>query len=414
MSAGTSLSCEALDFTLSKPELLARQSYKWRQYPAGVIAACVADMDFRTAPEIQAVIRHGVEVFDYIYPLREGRKADRAVAAAFAARMKNVCGWDVDAGQILALADVVQATYATILAFSDPGDGVIVQVPNYPPFREAIEATGRRLIPLEMERVADSYVFDLDKLESTIDERTRIFILCNPHNPTGRVFTRAELENVVSFAEKHDLIVVSDEIHSDLIYPRTRHLPFAALSPTAAARTVTLNSATKSFNIPGLRCAVACFGTQALMQRFHTRIPARLTGSVNSIGIDATVVAWTQGQPWLNSVLEHLLAMRNYVTETLRREIPRIRFHAPEATYLLWLDCTDLGLEGSACNFFLEHARIGFSPGETFHPNAAKFVRMNFATSKSILDEMLDRMITAVRSEGSECRGSEAGCLTGG
>lgn len=383
---------------LSKSELLARQSFKWRQYPAGVIAACVADMDFRIAPEIQAAIRHGVELFDYGYPLREGHKAERVVAAAFVARMKNVCGWDVDAGLVLALADLVQATCATILAFSDPGNGVIVQVPNYPPFREAIEVTGRRLIPLEMERTADSYVFDLDKLESTMDEGTRILLFCNPQNPTGRAFTRTELESVAAFAEKHDLIVVSDEIHSDLIYPGARHIPFASLSPRAAARTVTLNSATKSFNIPGLRCAVACFGTEALMQRYHARFPARLTGSVNNLGIDATVAAWTLGQPWLDSVLAHLLAMRNHVTETLRREIPAIRFHVPEATYLLWMDCTDLDLEGSAFNFFLEYARIGFGVGEAFHPKAIKFVRMNFATSKPIIDEILERLITAVRS----------------
>jgi cystathionine beta-lyase len=383
---------------MAKPELLARQSYKWGQYQAGVIAACVADMDFRVAPEIQAAIRRGVEAFDYSYPLREGKKADRAVAAAFATRMKDVCGWDVDARLVLALADLVQATFASILAFSEPGDGVILQVPNYPPFREAIETTGRRLIPLEMERTADSYIFDLDKLESAVDERTKIFVLCNPQNPTGRVFTRAELEGVAAFAEKHDLIVVSDEIHSDLIHSGAPHIPFAALSPATASRTITLNSATKSFNIPGLRCGVACFGSEALMRGFHARIPVRLTGSVNNIGIDATVAAWTKAQPWLNSMLEHLRAMRKHATETLRREIPEIRFHVPEATYLLWMDCTGLHLEGSAFNFFLEHARIGFSPGEAFHPNAMKFVRMNFATSKPILDEMLDRMITAVRA----------------
>lgn len=398
LSVSTTPPGETTDFILSKPELLARQSFKWQQYPDGVIASCVADMDFRIAPEIQAVIQHGVDIFDYVYPLREGRKADRLVAAAFAARMQNVCGWTVDTEQVLVLPDLVQATYAAILAFSKPGDGVIVQVPNYPPFREAIEVTDRRLIPLEMERTADSYAFDLEKLESAIDERTRIFLLCNPQNPTGRVFTRAELEKVAAFAEKHDLIVISDEIHSDLIYPGARHIPFAALSSAAAARSVTLNSATKSFNIAGLRCAVAYFGTEALMQSFHKQIPVRLTGAVNNIGIDATVAAWTKGQPWLNSVREHLLAMRNYVTETLSGEVPGIRFHIPEATYLLWLDCTDLDLEGSAFKYFLEHARIGFGAGETFHPNASKFVRMNFATSKPILDEMLDRMTTAVLS----------------
>jgi len=298
---------------------------------------------------------------------------------------------------VLVLADLVQATYASILAFSEPGDGVIVQVPSYPPIREAVESTGRRLIPFELKRSADSYIFDVDELAELIDARTRIFVLCNPQNPTGRVFSRAELAAVVALAEKHDLLIVSDEVHSDLVYPGERHIPIAALSAAAAARTITLNSATKSFNIPGLRCAAACFGSEALMQRFHERIPVRLTGAVNTIGIDATVAAWTRGQPWLDAVLEHLLSMRDYVTETLHREIPDINFLTPEATYLLWMDCSALDLPGSAYEFFLKRARVGFYGGEHFHPPATQFVRMNFATSKVILDEVLERMIGAVR-----------------
>ena len=389
------------DFTLTQAQLLARQSYKWGQYPPGVIAACVADMDFRVPPEVHAAIRRGVDDFAYSYPMRSAGRADLVVASAFAARMKSAFGWEVDAGQVLVLADLVQATYATILAFSDPGDGVILQLPSYPPFREAIQSTGRRLIPLDMEWTAEGHVFDLGKLERAIDSRTKILLLCNPQNPTGRVFTRSELEGVVAFAEKHDLVIVSDEIHADLVYPGHRHLPVAALSAAAAARTVTLNSATKSFNIPGLRCAAACFGTPELMQRFHARIPPRLTGSVNSFGIDATVAAWTHGQPWLDAVMNHLLAMRDRVTDTLRGEIPGIRFHVPQATYLLWMDCTGLDLREPAFDFFLREARVGFSPGLAFHPDAARFVRMNFASSQSIVDEMLERVIHAVRQRTS-------------
>lgn len=389
---------ETGSFEMRKPELLERRNAKWRQYPSDVIPAFVADMDFRIAPAIQRAIQHSVEAFDYGYPMRDGGKADRAVASAFVNRMKNVCDWDVAEAQVLVLADLVQAIYASVMAFSDPGDGVIVQMPSYPPFRDAIATTGRTCVPLTMQATDRSYVFDLEALEATVDANTKIFMLCNPQNPTGRAFTRDELLEVLAFVEKHDLIVISDEIHSDLVYHGTRHIPFASLSPSAAARTVTLNSATKSFNIPGLRCAVAYFGTEELMQRFHKRIPVRLIGSVNSIGIDATVAAWTEAQPWLDEVLNHLKEMRDHVVATLRREIPGIRFQVPDATYLIWLDCSYLGIEGSAFDFFLERARIGFSPGEAFHPECEKFVRMNFATSKPILDEMLDRMITAVRS----------------
>jgi cystathionine beta-lyase len=230
-----------------------------------------------------------------------------------------------------------------------------------------------------------------------VDKRTRIFSLCNPQNPTGRVFTRDELIALSHFAEARNLIVISDEIHSDLVYPGHEHIPFASLSPEAAARTITLNSATKSFNIPGLRCAVIAFGSAALRDRFHKRIPPRLTGSANVVGADATVAAWTDGQPWLDAVLAHLLKARNRVTEVLAKEAPQIRFHAPEATYLTWLDCSRLELSAPAFQYFLNTAKIGFSAGETFDPACPQFVRFNFATSMPILDEMLDRFITATR-----------------
>ena len=383
---------------LSLDQLLARQSFKWRQYQPGVLAACVADMDLGTAPAVQAALAQVLQRVDFTYPLRDGRKADRAVAHAFAARMRRLYGWQAEADQVLVLPDLVQATFAAVMAFTDPGDGVIVQVPHYAPFREAVEGTGRRLIPLEMRAGADGYQLDLERLAHAIDARTRVLILCNPHNPTGRVLSRAELDSVLAFAERHALIVVSDEIHADLVYPGARHLPFASLSDAAAARTVTLNSATKSFNIAGLRCAVAHFGTPELQRRFHARLPARLTGAVNNLGVDATVAAWNEGQPWLDAVLAHLLAMRDYASDILRRELPAIRFHVPQGTYLLWLDCAALELDQPAADFFLQHAKVALSPGEVFDARAPHCARLNFATSQPLLAEILDRMVMAVRA----------------
>jgi cystathionine beta-lyase len=390
-------SIETTSFALSQSALRARRNVKWNQYDADVLPAFIADMDFAVAAPIQAAIERIVQHRDYGYPLRDGERLERLVAKAFANWMKARFGWDLSPDLVLPLADLVQGTCASILAFSEPGDGVVLQVPNYPPFRDSIESIGRRLLSLPMRDNGTRFVFDMDELERLVDQRTRIFILCNPQNPTGRVFSRDEMLALGRFAIEHDLIVISDEIHSDLVYPGRQHIPFASLGSDIAARTVTLNSATKSFNIPGLRCAVIAFGSEDLRDRFHKRIPLRLTGSVNVVGADATVAAWTECQPWLDAVTEHLLKARNRVTEVLAAEAPGIRFHAPEATYLAWLDCRQLQLSAPAFQFFLNTARIGFSAGETFDPDCAQFVRFNFATSMPILEEMLERFVAATR-----------------
>ena len=386
------------DFLLSKEQLLARQDSKWRRYASDVIPAYVADMDFRVAPAVQNAILKSVDIADYGYQMRDGKALDRVMAEAFAARMEGRFGWKTDPDLVQGLADLVQATFACVTAFSEPGDGVVVQVPNYPPFRAAVEQTGRKLVPLPMVDDGKRYVFDLEALEKTMPANTRVFILCSPQNPMGRCFDKAELEAILAFAERRDLIVVADEIHSDIVFDGRRHIPFASLGPAAAARTATLTSATKSFNIPGLRTALISFGTPELKARFHERIPGRLLGSVNALGVDATVAAWTSADDWLDAVVAHLQAMRDRAATALAKEIPGIRFRKPEATYLTWLDCTDLGIEGTAFDFFHDKAKVAFSAGETFLPGAEKFVRMNLATSAELLDEMIGRMADAVRA----------------
>jgi cysteine-S-conjugate beta-lyase len=390
-------SSPTINFELSQSALRARRNAKWNLYGADVIPAFVADMDFAVAEPIQAAIERIVRDRDYGYPLRDGKRVEQLVAGVFAKRMKSLFGWQLSPDLVTPIADLVQGVYATILAFSEPGDGVVLQVPNYPPFRETINTLERKLLALPMRDDGTRHVFDMDELKKLVDQRTRIFVLCNPQNPTGRVFSRDELLAVGQFAIAHDLIVISDEVHCDLIYPGKQHIPFASLGPDIAARTVTLNSATKTFNIPGLRCAFLAFGNEALRDRFHKRIPLRLTGSINVVGADATVAAWTECQPWLDAVMAHLLKARNRVADVLAAEAPEIRFHAPEATYLGWLDCRELELSTSAFDFFHNKARIGFSAGETFEPDCAQFVRFNFATSMPILDEILERMVTAMR-----------------
>jgi cysteine-S-conjugate beta-lyase len=344
---------------------------------------------------VQQAIQRLTERREYGYPKREG---EATVHEAYVRFMRRRFAVETRADLVLPVGDLVQGTFAAVLAFSEPGDGVILHVPNYPPFREAITATGRKLQAVTMRDTGTRHEFDIDEMRALVDARTRIILLCNPQNPTGRVFGRDELDAIARLALERDLIVVADEIHCDLIYPPRAHIPFVSLGKEIAARTITLNSATKSYNIPGLRCALMHFGSAELLARFHKRIPARLTGQPGVAGVDATIAAWDEGAPWLEAVMGHLLKARNHVIEVLSAELPQIKVHPPEATYLAWLDCTALELPTSAYEFFLQKAKIGFSAGETFEPSATQFVRMNFATSSTILDEILGRMIKAVRA----------------
>ena len=318
--------------------------------------------------------------------------------------MQRRFGWQTDPADAHPIGDLVQASFSSVMAFSDPGDAVLLQLPSYPPFMAAINDTGRRLIANPMRDNGTRWVLDLAAYEAAPDPRARVLIFCHPQNPTGRAYSRAELEEVAAFAIRHDLIVVSDEIHADIVYPGNTHIPLASLSPEIAARTITITSATKSFNIPALRCAVMHFGAPALKQRFFARIPARLLGSPGVTGVDATIAAWDDGQPWLDEILAQLQANRDWLAQTIGAELPGVTMRSPEATYLAWLDCSALELPCPAGQFFLDRARVGLNFGETFGAQYASFARLNFATPAPILREIVGRMSEAVR-RGADRRG---------
>jgi cystathionine beta-lyase len=381
-------------FELPLDVLRARRNSKWTKYAPDVLPAWVAEMDFSVAYPIRRAIDRLAADQEYGYASRVG---DDGVAEAFALRMQDRFCWTVDPALVLPLSDLVQGTFAALSVFAEPGDGIILQLPAYPPFHAAIAETGRRLVPFPLASDGSRFVMDLDAMRALINARTRVLLLCNPQNPTGRVWGVEELEAYGRIAVERDLIIVSDEIHCDLLHGDARHVPIASISPEIAARTVTLNSPTKSFNIPGLRCGVMHFGTQALRDRFDARFPGHLMGSVNIFGLDATVAAWKHGQPWLDDVKLHLTAMRDRLDHRMAAELPGIRWHAPEATYLGWLDCSRLGLGTTAFSFFHDHAKVALSAGENFQAGSANNVRINFATSTRILDEIITRMAEAVR-----------------
>jgi cysteine-S-conjugate beta-lyase len=373
--------------------LQARRTNKWHKFPPDVLPAWVADMDFGVAPSITAALTRLTQNQEYGYAARDG-----LLAAAFVRRMERRFGWLTDPADTIAIGDLVQASFSSIMAFSEPGDAVLLQLPSYPPFMRAIEDTGRRLIANPMRDDGTRWVLDLAAYEAAPDPRARILVFCHPQNPTGRAYSRSELEAVADFAIRHNLIVVSDEIHADIVYPGNTHIPLASLHPEIAARTITITSATKSFNIPALRCAVMHFGAPALKARFFDRIPSRLLGSPGVTGVDATVAAWDDGQNWLDEILAHLLANREWLAHTVATELPGVTMRVPEATYLAWLDCRGLELPSCAGQFFLDHARVGLNFGETFGPRYTGFARLNFATPAPILRQIVTRMVDAVHS----------------
>lgn len=383
---------------LSIDQMRARRGVKWRRFPTDVLPAWVADMDFAVPDEVQEAVEQVVRLRDYGYGSGHGvREGAEGLAEAFQHYARTSFNWDVDPASVLPVGDLIQGMYSSVYAFSEPGDGIVVQTPIYPPFLDTIATTERRLIENRLVDDGTKYAVDVDNLRAVVDKSTRLLMIPNPHNPTGRVFTRDELQAMLDLAVEHDLIVVSDEIHADLVYAGHTHIPFASLGPEAAARTITLTSATKGFNIPGLRTALLYFGTLELKERFHKRMPARLLGSPNVIGIDATVAAWRYGQPWLREVMKILEGNRTRVTQFLASEMPGIKYRQPEATYLAWLDCRSLNVGGSPFEFFLEKAKVGLMEGANFGEAGVGCVRLNFGTTPKILDEILARLAESVR-----------------
>ena len=389
------------DIELSIDELRARRGVKWRRFPADVLPSWVADMDFAVPDAVQEAIEAIVEKRDYGYGSGHGvREGSEGLAGAFAEYASTYFDWGdhtVDPAGVLPVGDLIQGMYSPVYAFSEPGDGIVVQTPIYPPFLDTIATTGRRMVENRLVDDGTKYAVDVDDLRKVVDKGTRLLMLPNPHNPTGRSFTRDELQAMADVAVEHDLIVVSDEIHADLVYPGHTHIPFASLGPEVAARTITLTSATKGFNIPGLRCALMYFGSLELKERFHRRMPARLLGSPNIIGIDATIAAWRHGQPWLEQVMTILEGNRKKLTGFLAKELPGIKYREPEATYLAWLDCRELNLGTSPFEFFLDTAKVGLMEGANFGEAGVGCVRLNFGTSPAILDQILSRLAESVR-----------------
>ena len=373
--------------TFSIAELRARPGRKWHLYGEDVLAAWIAEMDFLVAEPIQRALEQIVEAASYGY---EGGTLSGALAEAFSTRMRERFGWNVGTEHVVPVADLVQALFTCVSAFTERGQGVVLHMPIYPPFQHAVRETGRNIVDHRLRDDGTRFVIDT----TTRMPDASLLLLCNPHNPTGRVLERQELEAIAATVVERDMVVVADEVHADMTYAGATHIPFASLGPEVAERTVTITSATKAFNIPGLRCGLMHFGSSALRERFRAAVPDRMLGIVNQFGLKATIAAWQECGPWLDCVMDVLHHNRARLTQFLRSELPLVGYHEPEATYLSWLDCRALNLPMEPQRYFLEHARVALNNGAEF--GGAGHVRLNFATAPEILEEILGRLRDAV------------------
>ncbi len=378
--------------------LRRRAGAKWRKYGPDVLAAWVADMDFPPFPPLAAALADQISTGDLGYP--HLYVEPNPVIEAFCRWAERRYDWRVEPARVQLSVDVLQPIAVMIDRLTAPGDGVVVQTPIYPPFLKTIETAGRRVVDNPLGSAGDGYPLDVDGLRACIDERTKMLLVCNPHNPTGRVFSRAELEAIAEVAVEFDLTIVSDEIWADFIYPGRTHLPFATLGGDVAERTVTLTAATKTFSFAGLRMAVAHFGSARLHEAYQS-MGRFLLGGQPGPGAVASICVWTEGDRWVDELVPYLDRNRKRVDEFVAANLAGVTTVAPEATYLAWLDCRELVRSGRCENpaqFFLERAKVALNDGTEFGPHGEGFARLNFATSAAMLDRVLDRLATALAS----------------
>jgi cystathionine beta-lyase len=380
---------------LSLSDLRHRRSLKWSAYGPELLPAWVAEMDFELAEPIRSMLRDVVDRSDLGYP---PRAAATSVRESFARRMADRFSFSVDPDLVLVLSEVVQGIALAVDTLTEPGEGVLVQTPVYPPFLEVVRQAGRRLVETPLAEGPEGFGVDLEEFERVVRaERPAMLLLCHPHNPTGRSFTAAELAAVGRIAAEAGMVVVSDEIHADLVFDGRRHVPMAVAAPEVAPRCVTLSSASKAFNLAGLRCAVGAAGSAELLRRLEAR-PAHLRGGLSSPGMWATVVAWEECGDWLEGVVAYLQEGRDQVDRALAA-MPGVSWHAPEATYLGWLDFSESGLGPDPAPWVEEHAGVVCSRGLDFGSPGAHHARLNFATSHDVLEAILERLASALRSK---------------
>lgn len=371
-------------------------SAKWNFYDEEILPLWVADMDFASPQAIIDALHQRIDHGVFGYALDSTRLSE-----VVCARMERLYGWHVTPEQVMFLPGLVCGLNVVARASGERGSGILVNTPVYPPF---LSAPGNHEREVQEAQLAVThrhdtqgrsylhYEVDFDALDAAVQPNTRLFMFCNPHNPVGRAYTMAELEQLAEFCLRHDLTICSDEIHCDLLMSDNKHIPIAALNPQIAERSITLMAPSKTYNMPGLGCSMAIVPNselrQALGQAANGIVP-----HVNLLGYVAATAAYEQCDGWLTELRAYLTHNRDMVFDFFKENFPEVEMTLPEATYLSWLDFRAYGIDDPAA-FFRDHAKIALASGDGFHGKG--FARLNFGTTREILKQALEQMAVAL------------------
>lgn len=388
----------AIDFAQVIPRVNT-DSIKWQKYGTEVLPLWVADMDFQSPPAVLAALQQRVAhgVFGY-------GGAQTQLSEEICARLTRLYHWSVTPEDILFLPGLVSGLNVVCRAIGQPGDEVLVQTPVYPPFLSAPGNQARQLktIPLVATHSSANtlhYELDLTAFAAAFSPQSALFLLCQPHNPVGRLFSRDELMQLAEQCLQHNTVICSDEIHCDLLLDGRQHIPMACLGPEIAQRCITLMAPSKTFNIAGLGCSFAVVQNPELRRQMQQAM-AGILPEINLLGLTAALAAYQHGETWLQALLSYLAQNRDFVVEFVQQQLPGIKVTVPEATYLSWLDCRDvLADTANPQQFLLQQAKVALNDGASFGPGGAGFVRLNFGCSHVILEQALQRIQQACYSQ---------------
>ena len=364
---------------------------KWSTFP-GIIGAFIAEMDLATAPCVIEALHKSVDAgfFGYLPDSLE-----LALAESVSAWYRDRCGWDVPAANIHSMPDVLKGLEITLNHYAPRGGKVIVPTPAYMPFLMLPSMLGREQIEVPLLRENGRWVYDLDALDAAFQAGGEVLILCNPHNPIGRVLERDEMIAISEIVERHGGRVFSDEIHAPIVFPGHTHVPYASVNAAAAGHTITAIAASKAWNLAGLKCAQIVISNDADAEIF-AKDGFWAAHGASSLGVVASIAAWTEGQAWLDDVIAYLDGNRQLLADLVAEKLPGVQYIMPEGTYLTWLDFSNTGLDGDLAEFFRDEAKVAVTAGAACGEVGNRAIRFNIAMPRPIMVQAIDQMAAAI------------------